>query len=438
MDKVIIEGVRCFVDRQVVPLRPLTVLVGENSSGKSTFLALTRIAWDLAHGQVDVDFNEEPFLLGAYEQIASSHRIPAARVHTFKIGAESTFERNETLIRMVFEGEFANRGGQPALREMVAQHEDTGFRASYNETEPVLLLQVLTSTGASATEKIPLSGPGTPPPIGFFTAHQVGLAVAEFRSRAPENRTPFLWPEELSQVIEILQTLKSGPPPRLYAFAPIRSRPQRTYDPLKETPLPEGSHVPMTLARLHSSESSSWKRLKIAIEEFGKIAGLFTGLDVRRLGKQEGDPFQLVVKIAGPSSNLVDVGYGVSQILPIIVDILRGEEGRTFLLQQPEVHLHPRAQAELGTFLATVAKTQNKRFVVETHSDYIVDRIRMDVRDRKTLEPKDVIVLYFDRQGGKTTIHPIEIDEHGNLVDVPKGYRDFFLQEERRFLEGEL
>lgn len=167
------------------------------------------------------------------------------------------------------------------------------------------------------------------------------------------------------------------------------------------------------------------------------VSGLFTDVDVRRLGKNESDPFQIVIKVSGPAFNSVDVGYGVSQILPIIVDILRGKNGRTFLLQQPEVHLHPRAQAELGTFLATFAKNQKKRFVVETHSDYLVDRIRMDIRDRKILKAEDVIILYFERAGGKTTIHPIEIDEFGNLKNVPKGYRSFFLEEERRFLEGE-
>lgn len=436
MDKVIIEGVRCFVDRQVVPLRPLTVLVGENSSGKSTFLALTRIAWDLAHGWREIDFNEEPFLLGAYEQVASRLKGRSARAHSFTIGAEATFHRKDAPVRMCFEGEFVNRGGQPSLHELVARNEETGSRASYTEGESVLHLQFSTSSDSSTAEGISFDLPGPSPQIGFFTAREVGLATAEVRSRAAEpGMSPWAF-DELREIIERLGSLKVAPLLRLYAFAPVRTQPQRTYDPLKETPLPEGSHVPMTLARLHASESSTWKLLKTAIEDFGKVAGLFTDLDVRRLGKHESDPFQIVVKVAGPASNLVDVGYGVSQILPIIVDILRGEEGRTFLLQQPEVHLHPRAQAELGTFLATVAKTQKKRFVVETHSDYIVDRIRMDVRDRKILKAEDVIILYFERERGKTTIHPIEIDEFGNLKNVPKGYRAFFLEEDRRFLEG--
>src|SRR5881396_1662040 len=75
--------------------------------------------------------------------------------------------------------------------------------------------------------------------------------------------------------------------------------------------------------------------------------------------------------------NLVDVGYGVSQALPILVDTLqRPAADEVFLLQQPEVHLHPRAQAELGSFFVSQAG-KKRRFVIETHSDYLVDRVRM-------------------------------------------------------------
>ena len=70
------------------------------------------------------------------------------------------------------------------------------------------------------------------------------------------------------------------------------------------------------------------------------------------------DPFQLQVKVrSGPRANLMDVGYGVSQILPILVDVMRPDtRSRTFLLQQPEVHLHPRGQAALASLFVTLGK----------------------------------------------------------------------------------
>ena len=88
MNKLILENVRSLGDRQEIPLAPLTMLVGENSSGKSTFLAATRIAWDLGEGRRVVDFNEDPFRLGAYEQIATYRGGRAGRAKSFSIGQE--------------------------------------------------------------------------------------------------------------------------------------------------------------------------------------------------------------------------------------------------------------------------------------------------------------------------------------------------------------
>jgi hypothetical protein len=224
--------------------------------------------------------------------------------------------------------------------------------------------------------------------------------------------------------------------PRPYAFAPIRTHPQRTYDPLTDEPKPEGSHIPMVLARVSSSNAKAWEELRASLDSFGKFSGLFSHLEVRRMGQKESDPFQIRVRISGPRRNLVDVGYGVSQILPIIVDSLQRPEGSTFLLQQPEVHLHPKAQAELGSFLALIAKDYGKRFLIETHSDHLVDRIRMDIRDRDYLEPDNVQILYFERQDGGVVIQPLEVDHFGNIVNAPPGYRQFFLEEEKRLLLG--
>lgn len=368
MEAILVEGVRCFREFQEIPLRKLTLLVGENSTGKSTLLAIARIACNLL-GQRRVDFNEEPFLLGTFDQIASWQRSEASKTRSFRIGGKMA-EAVEIVAT------FTKKGTEPHLDRCSL---DTGTK--HFETEP-----------SDAAQLLPT---------------------------------------------EANQALASVEKPALHAFSPIRTRPQRTYDPLKETVDPEGTHVPTILSRIAAREPETWESLRQAIQDFGRVSGLFDEVEVRHLGEQDSDPFQLRVKIAGATVNLIDVGYGVSQALPILVDCIRAEPHTTFLLQQPEVHLHPRAQAELGTFLATLSRAQDKQFLVETHSDYLIDRVRMDVRDGKALDAEDVLILYFDRQlNGDVTVHPLEIDEDGNFVDVPPGYRDFFLAEERRFLEG--
>ena len=221
---------------------------------------------------------------------------------------------------------------------------------------------------------------------------------------------------------------------RPICIAPVRTTPLRTYNPVSATPVPEGAHIPMVLAKLFFQDKDEWKSLKDSLNRFGRESGLFTGVHIKALGRYESDPFQIRVGIKGPQANLVDVGYGVSQALPILVEALRSAPRSVHLMQQPEVHMHPRSQAALGSFLAGLVLDQNKQFIVETHSDYLVDRVRMDIRDGNSIKPDDVVLLYFERQGSEVSIHPITIDDSGNLVGEPATYREFFLTEERRLL----
>jgi predicted ATPase len=161
---------------------------------------------------------------------------------------------------------------------------------------------------------------------------------------------------------------------------------------------------------------------------------LFEKLRVKRLGKQPSEPFQLRVKpVAGPDANLMDVGYGVSQALPIVVDSIRAPNGAVVLVQQPEVHLHPRAQAALGTFFCEMASKNRKRFVIETHSDHLLDRIRIEVANG-LIKPEDINIAFLDRDGINVSIHQLSVDKQGNVVNAPNSYRQFFLEEEEKLM----
>jgi hypothetical protein len=240
---------------------------------------------------------------------------------------------------------------------------------------------------------------------------------------------------ELANLHEAMQAIQSAFGRAPYAFAPYRPDPRRTYDPVLTSASPGGSHVPMGLAALSNDRlGKGWTGLRSNLSKFGRNSGLFEQIDDVRKGKKQSDPFQIGVESGGNSYNLVDVGYGVSQVLPILVDTIeRSGVNDVFLLQQPEVHLHPSAQAELGSYFARQVR-KNGRFVIETHSDYIVDRIRMEVR-RKTLRPADVSLLYFERKKQGATIHHLELADDGSIMNPPKGYREFFLNESDRLLD---
>lgn len=437
MESLIVENVRCFRKRQEVPLAPLTLLVGENSTGKSTFLALVRLAWDLAAGKLPLDFNEEPFLLGAFSQIASSKRGRSAQTKSFVLGGcfDVGPEKKERRSSACMSGEFRSSNGRPSLSTATLSWENLSLLATIDESDIVSELRISRPGGGEpaimpsrAVEGYSLH----PPRPSLLLLFDLILVDLE-RGKVPRGGLSGV----LGHQIRMMGRPVSGLKQRPFAFAPIRTRPLRTYDPIRDTPGPEGTHIPMLLAQIYMQNGEPSRRLREAVEAFGKASGLFTSLDVRTLGKGSGDPFQIQIHIDAQPVNIMDVGYGVSQALPIIVDCLRGPDEATFLLQQPEVHLHPRAQAELGSFFGALAKGRNQRFVIETHSDYLVDRVRMDIRDGKSgLRPEDVSVLYFERKSGEVEISRLEIDAQGNIVDPPPGYRRFFLEEERRFLGG--
>ena len=144
---------------------------------------------------------------------------------------------------------------------------------------------------------------------------------------------------------------------------------------------PQGEYIPTYLYEVQSEGGETWQQLKERLEDYGARSGLFHELNTQSKDALMGDPFQVHVKHTseGPWRNLMDMGYGVNQVLPLITELSRPDALPMSLVQQPEVHLHPMAQAALGTLFCQMAKREHQ-LVVETHSDHLINRVRMDVR----------------------------------------------------------
>ncbi len=439
MDALILKDVRCFTDPDPAPLRPLTLLIGENSTGKSTFLAALRLVSQLAARVDTPDFNEEPFAWGAFDQISNNRGGRVGRAREFTVGVDLKIRgelsqriRNQLPTHLRISGTFGNSSSQPFLLKWSAIAGPYGLEYEWKNPGRLIAIRIFFPGGTTviSPKETAVFSPALLSDI-VFVLHILPSDRYQGDGKVTVSGEV---PSEVHRSVfaAIFHGANQSLPGEIQALAPIRTEPKRTYEPSKDTPRPTGSHVPMILAKRYRKDS--WREMKESLERFGAASGLFHGLDVRRLGRQESSPFQILIKIAGPAFNLVDVGYGVSQALPIVVDLLQGRKGQMFLLQQPEVHLHPRAQAELGTLLGQVVKSDKKRVIVETHSDYLLDRVRMDVRDGKTLRPEEVSILYFERGQTGVAIHHLSIDESGNLEGAPQSYRRFFLDEEQKFL----
>ena len=439
MDRLTLKNYRCFRDEQSVRLAPLTLLVGENSTGKTSFLAMIKALWELAYRNRIPNFKEEPYDLGSFDEIAHYRGGRRGRASSFEAGFQyvprTTLDGAEDP-DVAFEVVFGRRATAPTPVK----------RRLRNLTNTVWIEHHLPTTGRQTLRY------GTP--RGHWEAKIDGDRTEFFSEE--DRLAPIAYLSDLDRMSARHGEGSERPNSRdrrmihdlsrselgfhffnpLYASAPVRSKPHRTYDPALVARDSEGDYIPMYLANEYFENNKRWLFLKKQIETFGQQAGLFDEISIKPLAKQSG-PFQVQVRrfanrAKGPERNLIDVGYGVSQVLPVITEILRADTPPMFLLQQPEVHLHPSAQAALGSLFCQVAEP-TRQLIVETHSDHLLDRVRMDVRDGETkLKPEDVSILYFERQGLDVKIHSLGIDQDGNIEGAPAGYRQFFLEETTR------
>ena len=448
-EELTLQDVRCFQGKQRGRLRPITLLVGENSTGKTTFLGCYHVLRRLLPGsdfERMPDFNEEPFAMGSFRDIARSGRRPSGRIDEFKLGFSFEPPDRDTLPYRLLVS-FSEEGSQPVVSSLYFNFggdsyvglRRSGVRNTIFETPeqvvtsglPLRIAWTILETMLAAEEGLlslvvdRIDGEGGPfgglrPVYDYLNGvRQANTGGARSRGKPSGRLPPFgVGGEQLPTMIPV---------------APLRSKPKRTYDPIRDSASPDGEHVPMLMMRLDRTDRPNWASLHDGLVRFGRASGLFSNIKVKRHGRQMSDPFQLQVKVrTGPHANIMDVGYGISQSLPILVDLMH-EEQSVFLLQQPEVHLHPRGQAELASLFIESCKKRGNRFLVETHSDYIVDRVRILVR-KGELEASDVSLLYFEPKGNAVTIHNMTLDQDGNLEDAPESYRDFFMKETDRLL----
>ena len=447
MNKISLKNFRCFLDVQDVRIAPLTLLVGENSSGKTSFMAMIRALWDVAYGHKVPDFKEEPFDLGSFDEIAHHRGARGSRAetivaefewtHKIPSGVRERFDTTDPL-RLSVTFEKRAEAPYPVQRRLesgelwIEEHfGGTNWRAAFGTGRGSWKYS---DEHMSRRWNIEQQRDFLPVMWWRYIARDDLAEKLTALKNSPKLCVTEM--ERLERLAMYLVPFQSRPP---YAGAPVRSKPRRTYDPGRSVDDPEGDYIPMFLADMSVSDKSQWSALKGALEKFGKSSGLFDEIIIKHFGKGGSAPFRIWVRksghrLKGPYRNLIDVGYGVSQVLPVITELQRHDAPEMFLLQQPEVHLHPSAQAALGSLFCELAG-QERQLIVETHSDHLLDRVRMDIRDRRgNLKPDDISILFFERNELDVSIHSIRLDDRGNVLDAPPDYRSFFMEETTRSL----
>ena len=407
--------VRCFAETQRTELPRIAVLVGENSSGKSTLLGCARIIARLAglDGlRDDKPFEDPPFSMGGFETIARSGASEFA--------IEATLEGHRyDRVRVVYD-----RGpkGEPRERELeLSLSAEQGRSAAFRVARP-------RSPRSGSPEMWCVSGPGFefefPQSLVSHQQFSTWLSSTVRLGNLPHEGSATLWRKRTG----------GGSPDAETHFARFNNFFRRgDLFPGAEHRLPVVAHDPSGWPRQreHGANPLGGELDDDTIERIvvlGKRLGLFSSLEVRR---GPGGTYQIWANASGELFNIVDVGFGVQSVLPLLHAVAAAPEGATLLLQEPEAHLHPRAQAALVRVIAE----REQRVLVETHSDHVPDWFRIAVMSGH-IDPQDLGIVHFERadRGASTTLHDIRVDEQANLNDTPAGFRRFFLDETERLL----
>jgi hypothetical protein len=436
-----IDNIRGFTDTYI-PIKDVNFLVGENSTGKTTILEIIKILSDQTFWFTMSFDKVRELRFSSYQSIVN---INSQDKSYFRIGMIGNYEEagNNQYGDSTFLITFSNQNEVPTVSEYCWVNDKYEIKIIIQEN--AILYKFSSINQLSDAGICQIFKDWTNSKIGDSKEYK-GIPITPM----PWSELPFI-----TQLVEhfvegsvscksgadFINNIKANPNLPIYMrFNPIwlssfRNKPKRTYDEYKYSFSPEGDHTPYLLRQILSEKNKSLSpRFLESLNNFGKNSGLFDSLGIKEFGDDLASPFEVDVIINDNPIAISEVGYGVSQALPIIVEILSREKSSWYAIQQPEIHLHPRAQAALGELFYVMAAMGKDHFFVETHSDYIVDRFRLCYQkyDQKDLDSQ---VLYFEKTPTGNKVYPIEIEKSGQYSeDQPSTFRDFFIKEEMALL----
>lgn len=429
------KNFRAFEDTDWITIRPLTVLIGPNNSGKTSILTpmllmnqtmssrdtvtplVTRgplvnagTFKDIIHKR---DTTKQLFLGFRFHVHDRKGRIK--KVRSYPPGSvELTLvagEQSEDILLKRYElfdiynrpylYQFRRPSGAYTLKGLKRDRMTKAERDAILRSRPINFLFSSAST------------------LYEYRSHALTERDEGTRSRKPSAE--FLeYVATVGFAFESLRSLFSG----LSYIGPLRDRPQRYYEMSGEIPRSVGTRGEHTANLLRRKFKGIKKELNSWIKrfEFG---------DSLHLQDLSEDLFSLSfeTKRLAARTNIADAGFGASQVLPLIVQALAAPKGSLTIAEQPEIHLNPRLQCVLADLFVEMANSDH-RVIIETHSEHLLLRLRRLVASGDIKHQK-VAIYFVEKSGDTSTIRPIPLEKNGHISSEvwPKGFFEETLRE---------
>ena len=433
LQKITIENFKCFQSKTEIDLGKLTLLTGANSSGKSSIMY--SILGAIQSGEFPFHFstNGKYVNMGDFYEIVYNHnkRRQIKLSYTF---ANGTIHNVETVWKE------NSKNNLPILFELkvtsdyfelyIKHHEKkyvTDFK--YNpENDPQyqfvspddykkLIVNILDSKNQIKANKN--NEKETPIDVNKVLAETTqaqDLKGLEFDELLPAQS---IQPIKLQQIFDTIQTLFNSYDNKLNFISSFRLHPDRGYLETSKTNLKVSNDGKGYLDQIIAWETKDPEKIKELLQILNDL-NLLNDIKSKRT---EGGKYDILIKIKeqGVYTSLYDVGFGISQFLPIIVADLQLGKSSTLFLAQPEIHLHPSVQSYFGDYLLNQIKKSSKKYIVETHSEYLLNKIRLGIV-KGEIDADDVKVLFIDNQGTEAVTHKITFNKQGQILNAPENF----------------
>lgn len=209
----------------------------------------------------------------------------------------------------------------------------------------------------------------------------------------------------------------------LYYIGPLRNIPERYYSILGEMAKDvgfKGEYVPYILKQ--SQENKELKKIINKVAYWLEQFEMAKETDIKRYKEIEFISILFKEYFSGLKVNITDMGVGTSQILPIIIEGFIINEGSVLLIEQPEIHLHPKAQSILGDLFIDIMK-EDKYLIIETHSEHLMQRIQRRIAECE-ISKEDVNFYYITMSKDGSIIKKITLNDNGIFENIPDGFFD--------------
>lgn len=406
-----LENFKIWRSTGPVRLAPLTLLLGTNSSGKSSLiqsLLLMRqtvkgddAGLDLNLGNPDAD---DTVTMGQFRDLLCRHGQATETTPDSQVGIEFRWQPHgsATADTTMFSARYrAGPAGSAELDALRLGQDGQGFTV-LRRKPGIYRLQLATRQrpeGQSADFR-----PERSFAFSAATLNKLGPLADEIRPVGPALL------DELSRIIYL---------------GPVRQLARRDYVWSGRMPAHIGDDGGRAVDVLIASgvaqqakpgSAGEAGRIFREAEQWLKTLEIADGLQVRALGSSA--RYELLVKHRDAVVNLKDVGVGVSQVIPVVVAALFAKPGHIVIIEEPESHLHPLAQAKLAELLAKISAERGVQFIVETHSEHLFRRLQTLIA-RQEVQPEQAALYFVERDGQAAKLRELHVDDFGRLTNWP-------------------